>query len=182
MVSLQQNIFPWFEYEPTMNPFYPALVTNTNYSSYHDLPKQTFEPDPMMDEWIDIDFVKVYTRYIKAFTKKNRYTLFIPIHSTLFKSILDFPYGHSSQEQWTRVDIQNELENTLCRHMISYRIDPSSLHNQDVRLETVLGDHMEIDSRGIIDKDPTNRITHYIVYPHATLYFITHERSDKFYK
>ena len=183
MVSLQQDIFPWFDYEPYMNPFYTERTDTTNYSSYLDMPTQDrYNPDPILERWNEIDFVRVYENYLKSFTNKDRYTLFIPVQSSLMNLIRSFPDGKSAQEQWDRVRIQSELEQALRRHMIAYRIEPSAIKQQDTILETVLGDHMSIDSSGRIDNDPTNRITHYVIYPHATLFFITHERSDVFYK
>jgi len=181
MVSLQPDIFPWLDYEPYMNPFYTEVSPTTNYSSYLE-PVGRYQPDPILERWMEIVFVDLYARYVKSFTKNDRYTLFVPVHSKMAQLVDQFPSGNSSQDQWRRVHIQNQLENKLRRHMVKYRIDPSLILHQDTQIETVLGDHISIDSNGIIDNDPTNRITHYVVYPHATLFFISHERSDQFYK
>ena len=184
MVSMQQDIFPWLDYEADIITHIMDVSHDPLYSSYDTyIPvPRTHTPDPIL-AWFDIHpnaFMDVYTRYTKSFKATERYTLFIPLKSTLFRYIIEFPRGHSSQDRWARVHIQNEMEEILRRHMVAYRVDPSLLKNQDVQIET-LADHTEIDKSGMVDKDPTNHISHCMEYPHATFFFITHERSDRFY-
>ena len=186
MVSLQQDIFPWLDYDGDIITHAMDMSDSSysSYASYSTMPmERTHTPDPILS-WFDTHpnaFMDVYRRYTKSFTSGDRYTLFIPLRSTLFRYLLDLPNWNSSQDRWERVHMQNEMENILRRHMVAYRIDPSLLRNQDAQVETLLGDHMEIDKHGVVDKDATNRISHCIEYPHATFFFITHERSDGFY-
>ena len=181
MVSLQSGIFPWFDYElslPSTDLYIPPYVSGL--SSYiHDLrlaPIIYDDPD-IMTALFNASRVFAYAYYIhpKMFSKTSKYSLFVPLNTPFITEAFNLAVhpGFGAADKLGRTESRSALERITSLHMVNYRLEPEPLLHTESTIES-LGGIFYID-RNKINKDPSNCIEYVMTFPHATLFFITHE-------
>jgi len=121
-------------------------------------------------------FLSAYTRYPKAFADTDSYTLFLPLTSPIVDELVRISSndGHSHKDRKFRTEADLRLESLLRRHMVPVKILPPQIEYRTTSIEA-LEDRIAIDETGALNGDPTNRIESFLVFPHATVFFTTHE-------
>lgn len=181
MVSLQSGIFPWFDYElslPSTDLYIPPYVNGL--SSYiHDLrlaPIIYDDPD-IMTALFNASRTFAYAYYIhpKMFSKTSKYSLFVPLNTPFITEAFNLAVhpGFGAADKLGRTESRSALERITSLHMVNYRLEPEPLLHTESTIES-LGGIFYID-RNKINKDPSNCIEYVMTFPHATLFFITHE-------
>jgi hypothetical protein len=174
MVSFQQSLFPWFEYEmeyPSIDQYVPTYIDRPITID------QPNKPDQKVIQWLRNNiqnfFVESYIHYKKAFSDKYRYTLFIPINvKKLF-----FTTGNSFVQREEQTKYKIDVEQLLTSHMVRYYISPKTIQGQDVMIETLSGTKLSIRNDGMVDNQPDNYIIGYITFPNAILYIMNKPRK-----
>jgi hypothetical protein len=121
-------------------------------------------------------FLSAYTRYPKAFADTDSYTLFLPLSSPIADELIQVSSndGHSHKDRKFRTEADFRLETLLRRHMVPVKILPPQIEYRTTSIEA-LEDRIAVDQHGSLNGDPTNRIESFLLFPHATVFFTTHE-------
>jgi hypothetical protein len=186
MVSLQSGIFPWFDYElslPSTDFYIPPYVSGL--SSYiHDLrlaPIIYDDPD-IMTALYNASRAFAYAYYIhpKMFSKTSRYSLFVPLDTPFITQAFNSAVhpGFGAADKLGRIESRSALERITSLHMVNYRIEPEPFLKSDSTVESLGG--IFFINHGMVNKEPENRIEYVMTFPHATLFFITHEIKNSY--
>jgi hypothetical protein len=181
MVSLQAESTPWFHYNkelPSISEYIPPYST-TVCPSYECDTQFIYDSkgDPTIEyeiqRYLQNSFVFSYCNSPFRYEKKQSYTLFLPIDSTLLDecNVILGTIGKSFDDRVLQTETRTIRDNIIQNHMCSYQSLPEQLQGKTTRIETKGG--YFIQTNGMILPDIT--IEYWIIFPRVSIFFITKE-------
>lgn len=187
MVSLQTADTAWMtfaEYEtvpPSSMYLAPYKTTTPSYPTFEDT---AVHSDAQVLDALGkyrSSFLSSYQQYPKAFGPDDRYTLFVPLASPLVDDLVrvrsENEDGFSHKNKKFSIEANARLERLLRRHMSPVKILPHQLEYRSTTIATLdqpisINQLGELVGHGVAKG---NRVESYLTFPHATVFFITHE-------
>ena len=191
MVSLQTANTAWLAYGDSEVVPHPSLYISPFRSAEPSYPSAL----PLSESVVVTDhivlhslypkyltsFLSAYTRYPKAFTQSDRYTIFLPLSSPIVDELVriqsENEAGFSHKNKKYVAESEHKIEQLLRHHMVPVKIMPHQIEYRSTTIQA-LESTISINQYGEINRDPSNRIESYLTFPHATIFFTTSEITN----
>jgi uncharacterized surface protein with fasciclin (FAS1) repeats len=123
-------------------------------------------------------FLNAYYSSGKAFGAGERYTIFLPMDSSIIERLMDVKenasLGFSYKDRKYKTEAATQIENILLNHLVNTKIQPKQIEYRNTKIRSLNQSVINVNEQGEINNGAST-ILQYIDLPNASVFLISKE-------